>query len=1180
MRFVFGDCTLDTERYELRRAGQVVALAPRAFRVLAYLLQHAGRAVAKQALVQACWPGPAAERLSQEYALRNCLMKIRQAVGEAGTPQAVIETVRGYGYRVTTAVTVLPPEALAAGTVPPDHVSGPPPPVPGALSRAFPGRRQLTVLRCTLVEEPAFARLDPEDVQTVLQAFYTACEAVIQRFAGYIAQYDRTGLLVYFGYPAADEAAAPRAVRAGLTLVDALRRLTVGRAADTPMRLAARLGIHTGLVVMDTVGTGERHELVALGDTPQMATRLQERATPNTVVVSAATWRLVQGYFTGHALGPQPLPGAGTSVQVYRVLGPSGAQHRLDVMAPRGLTPLVGRAAELALLRARWAQARDGLGQVVLLSGEAGIGKSRLVRVLQESIAAEPHVRVAWRCTPDAQQSPLQPVIAHLHQLLRWRSEPHPETTLRTLEAMLAASGLPLPEVVPLFAALLSLPLPARYSPLALTPQRQRHLTLEALLAWLLAEAPRHPVLFIVEDLHWSDPSTLEFLTLLLDQGPTARLLTLLTCRPEFAPPWGFRAHCTPLTLPRLSQAQVVEMIGGVAGGNALPPEVVAQIVAKTDGVPLFIEELTTMVLESGLLPAGEARSTLPGPLPPLAIPATLHDALLARLDRLGPVKAVAQLAATLGRTFSYELLQAVASQDEATLQQGLRQLVDAELVYQRGIPPQATYTFKHALIQDAAYHALLRSTRQQYHQRIAQVVEAQFADVAATQPELLAHHYSAAGSAAQALPYYRQAGAKAVARSAYREAVALFERALMSLQHLPDSRDTIAQAIDLRFDLRTALRPLGAFGRILGVLREAETLATALRDAQRLGQVAVFLAVQFRLMGAYDQARAAAQRALAVATAGGDVVLHALAQQYLGITSHDQGDYGHAIACLEQTLTALAGARQYERCGVDLLPAVLSRAALASCHAERGTFAVGRAVGDEGLRIAEAVAHPPSHMLALWGLGRLALRRGDLPRALAMLERAVASGQQANVSGYFPRIAADLGAAYTLAGRVADAVPLLTQAREHTMAPDMGGLRVLCGLALGEAQMRAGRLEEPYALAKQGLTLARAHQERGNEAYALRLLGEIAAHHTPPDVDQAAAYYRQARARAEALGMRPLVAHCHCGLGTLYATIGQREQARAELSAAIALYHAMDMPFWLPQTAAALAQVEAADGL
>jgi predicted ATPase len=518
--------------------------------------------------------------------------------------------------------------------------------------------------------------------------------------------------------------------------------------------------------VVGTIGTSGRQEQLALGDTPNIAARLQGLAAPDTVVVSAATWRLVQGYFAGHDLGPQTLKGVETPVQAYHVLETSGAQSRLDVVSPRGFTPLVGREAEMTLLRERWGQARDGLGQVVLLSGEAGIGKSRLVQVLHEYVAAEPHARLEWRGSPYAQQSPLHPVMAYLHHLLRWRPDDAPAETLRTLEETLAASGLALPETVPLFAALLALPLPERYASLTLTPQQQRQKTLEALLAWLLAEARRQPVLFMVEDLHWIDPATLEFLTRLLDQGPTARILTLLTCRPEFRVPWGFRAHFTSLTLTRLPRPQVVQMIVRVAGGKTLPSEVVEQIVAKTDGVPLFVEELTKMVLESGLLREGEDRYELTGPLPPLAIPATLHDSLMARLDRLATVKDIAQLGATIGRTFAYELLRAVSPLDAATLQHGLRQLVEAELVYQQGVPPQATYTFKHVLIQDAASQSLLRSTRQQYHLRIAQVLEEQFPKIAETQPALLAHHYTEAGLSAKAVGYWQRAGQRALAGS------------------------------------------------------------------------------------------------------------------------------------------------------------------------------------------------------------------------------------------------------------------------------------------------------------------------------------------------------------------------------------------------------------------------------
>src|ERR687888_2258630 len=399
------------------------------------------------------------------------------------------------------------------------------------------------------------------------------------------------------------------------------------------------------------------------------------------------------------------------------------ARSRLEAIGSTALTPLVGREQELGLLRERWTQVRDGLGQVVLLSGEAGIGKSRLVQMLTEHMASEPQ---AWltpcQCSPYSQNTALYPMIGLLERVaLRFDREESPPQKLGKLEGFVVQYGLPLAEGVPLFAALLSLPLPAEYAPLTMSPERQKQQTLQALLTILLRIAAQQPLLFVMEDLHWVDPTTLELLSLLVDQGPTARLLTLWTFRPDFRPPWTGRAHLTTVALPRLPRHQAAEMTGRVAHGKALPPEVVAQIVAKTDGVPLFVEELTKMVLESGLLQEREDRYALTGPLPPLAIPATLHDSLMARLDRLATVKALAQLGATLGREFAYELLQAVSPWDEGTLQQGLHQLVAAEFLYPQGVPPQATYRFKHALIQDAASQSLLRSTRQQYHQRIAE---------------------------------------------------------------------------------------------------------------------------------------------------------------------------------------------------------------------------------------------------------------------------------------------------------------------------------------------------------------------------------------------------------------------------------------------------------------------------
>ena len=446
---------------------------------------------------------------------------------------------------------------------------------------------------------------------------------------------------------------------------------------------------------------------------------------------------------------------------VYRVLYESMARSRLEAASSTGWTQLVGREQEIGVLLERWAQVKDGLGQVVLLSGEAGIGKSRLVQVLMDQVAAEPR---AWltpcQCSPYHQHTALYPLIELLERVtLRFDREESPPQKLRKLEGFLVQYGLPLAETVPLLAALLSLPLPADYAPVTVSPEQHKQQTLHVLVTILLRIAAQQPVLFVMEDLHWVDPSTLELLSLLVDQGPTARILTLFTCRPDFSPPWTGRAHLTQVTVNRLPRRQAVEVIRQVAHGKVLPPEVVEQIVAKTDGVPLFVEELTKMVLESGLLQERDERYALTGPLHPLAIPATLHDSLMARLDRLAAVKALAQLGATLGREFSYELLRAVAPWDEGIVHRGLHQLVAAEFLYQRGMPPQATYTFKHALIQDVAYQSLLRSTRRQYHQRIAQVLETRFPAAVETQPELVAQHYTAAGCHEQAVVYWQRAG-------------------------------------------------------------------------------------------------------------------------------------------------------------------------------------------------------------------------------------------------------------------------------------------------------------------------------------------------------------------------------------------------------------------------------------
>jgi class 3 adenylate cyclase len=528
-----------------------------------------------------------------------------------------------------------------------------------------------------LVDSTTLAsQLDPEDWRDVVRAYQETCANVIARYEGHLAQYLGDGLLVYFGYPQAHDDDAQRAVQSGLGLLAAMGPLNARLERDTGLRLTVPVGIHTGLVVVGAMGGRGRQEPLALGDTPNLAARIQGLAAPDTVLISAATHRLVQGYFTGTALGPQTLKGVAAPVLVYRILGASTAQSRLDVAATTGLTPLVGRESEVALLLERWAQSQAGLGQVVLLSGEGGIGKSRLAEVLRQRVVGEGWPCIRLRCSPYHTHSALYPVIERLERWLQFRRDETAAEKLRTLEEALARTGVPVPspargegdgggdagapvpplltfprqggrerpvEVVPLLAALLSVPLPAeRYPPLLLTPQQQRQRTQDALVAWLLAEAERQPVLAVWEDLHWADPSTLELLGLVIDQTPTARLLTLVTARPEFRPPWAPWSHFTQLTLGRLPRPQVETMVQQLTGDKPLPAGVLAQVIAKMDGVPLFIEELVKMILESGLVREEADRYALTGSLPPLAIPATLHDSLMARLDRLASARAVA----------------------------------------------------------------------------------------------------------------------------------------------------------------------------------------------------------------------------------------------------------------------------------------------------------------------------------------------------------------------------------------------------------------------------------------------------------------------------------------------------------------------------------------------------------
>ncbi len=678
-----------------------------------------------------------------------------------------------------------------------------------------------------------------------------------------------------------------------------------------------------------------------------------------------------------------------------------------------------------------------------------------------------------------------------------------------------------------------------------------------------------------IEDLHWIDTETQALLDSIIESLPTAPLLLLVNYRPEYQHGWGSKTFYTQLRLDPLPPTSAEELLQVLVGEAASLAPRKRLLIERTAGNPFFLVESVRTLVEIQALVGERGSYRLAQSLPTIQVPATVQAVLAARIDRLpSEEKRLLQTAAVIGTEVLFPLLQAITELSEESLHRGLAHLQAAEFLYETRLFPEREYTFKHALTHEVAYGGLLQERRRMLHARIVETIEVLSADGLAEQAEHLAYHALRGEVWDKALAYCRQAGEKAMARSAYREAVGYFEQALSALSHLPETHDTREQAVDLRLALRSALLPSSDSRRMLALLREAEALAAALDDPYRLGRVSRFLAVHFHLIGAHHQAIASCQHALILATASGDVVLQALANLNLGVAYHAQGDYRQAIGCFGQTVASFDRAQHHERFAQLIPPAVHSRVWLAVCHAEMGTFAEGSALGDEGLRIAETVAHPGSLMVASWGVGLLAFRQGSLPGALPLLERAVGLCQEVDLSVFFPRIAPALGAAYTLSGRVADAVLLLTQALEQTITTEMVGDQAFCLLSLGEAQMLAGRLEEAHALAESALALARAHQERGHEAYALRLLGAIAARREPLESEQAEAHYHQALALADALGMRPLVAHCHLGLGILYLKMAQREQAHAALSTAIALYRSMEMHFWLSQAEAGLAQV------
>jgi class 3 adenylate cyclase/tetratricopeptide (TPR) repeat protein len=1037
-------------------------------------------------------------------------------------------------------------------------------------------RKQVTVLFADLKGSTELIRdLDPEQAQALLDPALHVMMDAVHRFEGTVNQVLGDGIMALFGAPVAHEDHAVRACYTALAMQTALRRYAEEVRRSHGLEIQMRVGLNSGEVVVRAIGNDLHMDYSAVGQTTHLAARMEQLALPGSIRLTAATLRLVEGLVQVNALGPVPVRGLTEPVEVFELVGASAIRGRLQASAARGLTRFVGRQQELTALQQALERAGGGHGQVVALVGEAGVGKSRTVYEFVHS-----HHTSGWLVLESASVSygkatPYYPVI----DLLRRYSHVEEHDDVRTIRAKVTGQVLTLDETlqetIPALLALLDA-LPEDSPFLQLDPSQRRQRTLDALKRVLLRESQVQPLLLVFEDLHWIDSETQALLNSLVESLPTAQLLLLVNYRPEYQHGWGSKTYYTQLRLDPLPPVSAEEFLQALLGDDASLEPLKQLLIARTEGNPFFLEESVRTLVETGVLVGERGTYRLAQALLTIQVPATVQAVLAARIDRLPPEeKRLLQTAAVIGTEVPLPLLQAIAEVPEEALHIGLAHLQAAEFLYETRLFPERDYTFRHALTHEVAYGGLLQDRRRVLHGRIVETLEKIAGDRLAEQVEHLAYHAFRGEMWDKALAYFRQAGEKAMTRSAHREAAGYFEQALGALPHLLETRDMREQAIDLRLALRSALQPSGDEERILAYLREAESHAVALDDPRRLGQVSRSLSVRFLSMGMYDQAIASAQHAFALATASGDVVLQALANQYLGPPYHAQGDYRRAIACFRQTVASLDEAQRRERFGLPFLPAVVACAFLAACHAELGTFPEGTALGEEGLQIAEAIDHPASLMLASWGIGLLSLRQGDLSRAFPLLEQAMGLCQDMDLSFYFPKVAVALGAVYTLGGRVADTVTLLTQALEQSTVMGRVEDKAPCGLSLSEAQMLTGRLEEAHALTEHALALACAHQERGNQAYALRLLGEIAAHRTPPEIEPAEASYQQALALAEELGMRPLQAHCHRGLGTLYATTGQQEQARTALSTASEMYQSMDMTFWLPQSEAALAQVE-----
>jgi class 3 adenylate cyclase/tetratricopeptide (TPR) repeat protein len=1038
-------------------------------------------------------------------------------------------------------------------------------------------RKQVTVLFADLKGSmELLADRDPEEARQLLDPVLERMMAAVHRYEGTVNQVMGDGIMALFGAPIAHEDHAVRACYAALAMQDAIRAYADQVRQTHHVEIQIRVGLNSGEVVVRAIGNDLHMDYSAIGQTTHLAARMEQLALPGSILLTADTLRLVEGLAQAKPLGLTPIKGLPHPLEVFELASAGAPRTRLQAFAARTLTRFVGRQAELESMRQAHELASAGHGQLVAVIGEPGVGKTRLCYEFLCAPWTQGWLLLESQAASYEQATPYHPVRTLLKAYFQLEAHHDAGQIRARVTGKLCTLDPALAPALPAVLALLDVPVDDRAWQ-DLDPSQRRQHTLDALKRLLRRESQVQPVLLVCENLHWIDTETQACLDNLVDSLPTARILLLINYRPEYQHAWGHKTYYTQIRLDPLPPRSAGGLLQALLGDDATLEPLKRTLLERTEGNPFFLEESVRMLVESQGVVGEPGAYRLAQALGTMQVPATVQAVLAARMDRLpAEEKILLQTAAVMGKDVPFTLLQTITALSEETLRGALAHLHTAEFLYEARLFPELEYTFKHTLTQEVAYGSLLSEQRRTLHARIVEAVERLYPDRLLEQVERLAYHALRGAVWEKALCSCQQAGEKAMARSAYREAVGYFEQGLSVLPHLPDQRETLEQAIDLRFSLRNALLPLGGHRQAFEHLRAAETLAEALHDQRRLGRACAYLTESFRLMGALDRAIDSGERALALATALGDFPLEVMATHFLGSAYHALGDYRRAVDCFRRNVASLTGDLIRERFGMTGLPALMSHTWSVSCLTELGAFDEGTVWGAEAVRLAEAVAHPFTLTQAYFALGGLYLHKGDLPQAIPVLDRALRLCRGVHILTWFPAVAAALGYAHTLAGHVAEALPLLQQAALQDPSRGRSAAQARRVAYLSEAYLLSGSMDEATDLARSALAFAREIKARGNEAYALWLLGAIAAHRTPPDITQAAAHYRQALALAEDLGMRPLQAHCHRGLGPVYAAGGQREQARTALSTAIHMYRAMAMTFWLPETEAALAQVDA----